>query len=59
MCNYPLTTGCLIAGGCVATNAADPANSCRWCDPSMSTSSYVVHNAASCDDGSYGTRGYR
>ncbi|MEZ4256294.1 MAG: hypothetical protein R3A78_11405 [Polyangiales bacterium] len=51
-----LPNRCLIGGACKNANAANPANSCQFCDPAQSTSAYSVRpDTTSCDDGLYCT----
>lgn len=40
--------GCVVSGTCHATGAEEPGNPCRVCDPSRSTSAFVVAAGKSC-----------
>jgi hypothetical protein len=52
LCRYDVTTGCLIAGSCVAEGATDPTGMCRSCNPSVDPMAYTVSpDGASCNDG--------
>ncbi len=56
MCVHPVTTGCLIAGACVADGSADPSNACVACRAAVSTTSYSpLAVGTACDDGLFCT----
>lgn len=39
-CSQVITTGCVIAGACVAEGARDPSDACRLCEPADSRTEY-------------------
>ncbi|MET0388882.1 MAG: hypothetical protein ABW321_23115, partial [Polyangiales bacterium] len=50
------TAGCVIDGQCVSALATNPANSCQWCNPGVSSSSWTAKAVgASCNDGQFCT----
>ena len=50
-CTHTVTTGCLIAGACVASGAADPAAECNECNPLLATNAYSPKpNGIACTD---------
>ena len=53
VCSWLLLPGnCLIAGACYAKDAANPANPCQFCQPSLSTTAWSAKaDGASCEDG--------
>ncbi|MET0343909.1 MAG: OmpA family protein [Polyangiales bacterium] len=57
-CASTVSGGCNILGTCVASGATDPLNSCRVCNPAVSTTNYTNKVAGSgCDDGLFCTTG--
>ncbi len=50
-------TGCVIGGVCFGAGQLDPNNSCRVCNPAMSTSAFSDNDGATCDDGLFCTVG--
>jgi hypothetical protein len=52
-CAHPVTTGCLIAGACIASGANDPASECKSCQPATSTTVYTnkTNGTACTNDG--------
>lgn len=57
-CTNAVTSGCLIAGSCVAAGTTDPTSACRVCNPAASTTGWSLKTAgASCDDGLFCTTG--
>ncbi len=53
VCSWLLLPGnCLIAGACYAKDAANPANPCQVCHPSLSTTAWSAKaDGAACEDG--------
>ncbi|MET0384732.1 MAG: hypothetical protein ABW321_02175 [Polyangiales bacterium] len=55
-CQSMTSSGCLIDGRCVASNARDPGNDCRSCKPAQSTTQWTNEaQGASCSGGVYCT----
>jgi MYXO-CTERM domain-containing protein len=55
-CDHPVTSGCLIAGACVAEGSADPDNPCMACIGATSSSAYSPSlPGTACDDAAYCT----
>lgn len=56
LCTPNVFTGCLVAGACVASGAADPLNSCHVCNPAVSALLWTNKTVgSSCDDGLFCT----
>lgn len=50
-CTHPVTSGCAIAGVCLAAGMRNPANVCQECSPVISSTSYSnVANGTPCAD---------
>ncbi|MBI5481414.1 MAG: proprotein convertase P-domain-containing protein [Deltaproteobacteria bacterium] len=58
VCTHAVTTGCVIANACVPEGAADPANPCATCQPSVSPTAYSpVAPGMPCEGGLFCTVG--
>lgn len=53
VCEHPIEPGfCRIGGECIAHNAPDPTNSCRFCDATLNQTGWTsAAPGTSCDDG--------
>ncbi|MGE0872297.1 MAG: glycine-rich protein [Kofleriaceae bacterium] len=49
--------GCTIDGTCYGQGQVDPNNPCLVCDTAQSTTAFVNHDGATCDDGLFCTTG--
>lgn len=49
--NVLMSSYCVIGGACIASGTVDPANQCRTCQPSTSTTAYSIASGRACDDG--------
>ncbi|MET0388330.1 MAG: hypothetical protein ABW321_20330, partial [Polyangiales bacterium] len=57
-CTAQATNGCAIGGLCYPSGTEDPTNSCRSCNPAVSTTSWTNKaTGATCNDGQYCTVG--
>lgn len=55
-CSNTVSTGCLIAGACIASGATNPANPCQVCTPATSTTAWsAATNGTACNDGLFCT----
>ncbi len=50
-------TGCVIGGVCYGAGQLDPLDSCKVCNPGVSTTAFTDNDGATCDDGLFCTVG--